>query len=499
MKNNNENTEELIINKLLQLLSKDVLKYIPSKILPAIISVISIPVFTNLFPPSEYGIYSLAMSTVNLISTITFGWIYDSIIRYYDEYTNEKESKNFFSNISILTIIIFSIVFLISLVITIFFLDQIKPYKYIIAFSILMFYSLTLMSISKRILRASRKSGVYSFMTVLLSLGKLLFVILFYEKLSFLGVSIIILGTLLMEILIVLISFYIIKPKININYFNKKFIKEIARYGFPLMAASACYWFLSVSDRYIIGIFRSTEEVGLYSISYNISSKSLTLVFSIISLAAFPLIVKAWNNHKKEYVEDLLSKIVKYYYILTVPIVSAIFIISPLLLEILASEKYLSGYIVMPWISLSILLRGVTTYLHYAWQLNKNTMSIFYLNLISAIVNIVINLIFVPKYGFIAAGISTFIAYLTYLVLAYRWSRDILKIDLITKELVKIIYASVFMLVPVSLLLINLESGILTFIYIVLVGSSFYFLILYFNGVLKSEIDLIFNKIMRRF
>lgn len=497
MKNNSENTEELIINKLLKLLSKDILKYIPSKILPAIISVISIPVFTNLFPPSEYGIYSLAISTVNLISTITFGWIYDSIIRYYDEYTNEKERQTFFSNISILTTIIFSIIFLILFVITIFFLDQIKPYKYIISFSVLMFYSFTLMSISKRILRASRKSGVYSFMTVLLSLGKLLFVILFYKKLSFLGVSIIILGTLLMELLIVLISFYIIKPKININYFNKKFIKKMARYGFPLMAASACYWVLSVSDRYIIGIFRSTEEVGLYSISYNISSKSLSLVFSVISLAAFPLVVQAWNNHKKEYVENLISKIIKYYYILTIPIVSAIFLLSPLLLKILASEEYLNGYIVMPWISLSIFLRGLTTYLHYAWQLNKKTLGIFYLNLISAIINLLINLVFVPIYGFMAAGISTFVAYLVYLVLAYRWSKDILKLNLITKELIKIIYSAILMLLPVYLLLINLNSSISTFIYIVLVGSLFYFLILYLNGVLKKEIDLLFEKIVR--
>ena len=47
-------------------LVKDLLRYFPSQIIPAVIAFVSIPLLTNLFPPSEYGDYRLVLAALAL-------------------------------------------------------------------------------------------------------------------------------------------------------------------------------------------------------------------------------------------------------------------------------------------------------------------------------------------------------------------------------------------------------------------------------------------------
>ncbi len=67
---------------------KDMVKYLPSQVVPGLVALVSIPVVTRIFPPGEYGNYSLAAATVMILSTL-FGWLPISVIRYYPAYERE--------------------------------------------------------------------------------------------------------------------------------------------------------------------------------------------------------------------------------------------------------------------------------------------------------------------------------------------------------------------------------------------------------------------------
>ena len=64
-------------------LFKDMGKYLPSYIVPAIVSFFSIPIITRLFAPKDYGNYILIMSTVSILSVITTVWLGASVIRFF--------------------------------------------------------------------------------------------------------------------------------------------------------------------------------------------------------------------------------------------------------------------------------------------------------------------------------------------------------------------------------------------------------------------------------
>jgi O-antigen/teichoic acid export membrane protein len=58
-------------------------------------------------------------------------------------------------------------------------------------------------------------------------------------------------------------------------------------------------WGLRVSDLFIIGLFRPEREVGIYSVSYNISSKSIELLVSMFLLGVSPILFRTWENEDR--------------------------------------------------------------------------------------------------------------------------------------------------------------------------------------------------------
>lgn len=485
--------DEKIIDGIFKKISKDVIKYLPSKVFPALIGLISLPIYTDIFPPEDYGIYSMIISAVGLISSSLFGWLAHGAIRFFDEYESEKES--FFSTIYGSFIILYIVSLILFALFLLFPITMGMNKKYLVTAAFLV-ATAALLRISRNILRANRNVNLYSFFTLILPAGKLILVIILNNYISFLGILILLLSTMIIEIILLLIFAIYFKPKINLFNIDKKLLKRILIYGIPLFLNSTIAWILSVSDRYLIGFLSSYNETGLYSISYSIGSQSLTLVFTSIMIGAYPLIIKAWNEYNKEYVESLISRLIKYFYIFCIPIVTALFVISPLLITLLASNEYYNGYLVLPWVGLGIFMSGLSQYVHKLWELKENTKKILMLNLIAAISNVILNIIFIPKFGFVAAGITTFISYTIYLLLAIYLVRNEFHINIFNKNLVLIIISAVIMLVPVKVLYNFLGDTIISFFIIVIFGASFYFILLYFFGVIKKEVIVIKNKII---
>ena len=56
---------------------------------------------------------------------------------------------------------------------------------------------------------------------------------------------------------------------------------EMAKYSFPLVIGNLAAWILSLSDRYILELFRGSHEVGIYSISYSVSQYTIMILISL--------------------------------------------------------------------------------------------------------------------------------------------------------------------------------------------------------------------------
>src|SRR5690348_6455620 len=56
--------------------------YLLARGLPGLIAFLSIPLFSRLLDPTEYGRYALVIATVNLLNALLFQWLRLSLVRY---------------------------------------------------------------------------------------------------------------------------------------------------------------------------------------------------------------------------------------------------------------------------------------------------------------------------------------------------------------------------------------------------------------------------------
>ena len=67
-------------------IGKDSTWYLVATVMTAFLGFLSIPIFTRIFTPSQYGIYSLVATSIALGSSLFFTWIMGATIRFYPEY-----------------------------------------------------------------------------------------------------------------------------------------------------------------------------------------------------------------------------------------------------------------------------------------------------------------------------------------------------------------------------------------------------------------------------
>ena len=71
----------------------DLGRYTPTLIIPPLMGIVAVAVYTRILDPVEYGYYTLVFTTAVFVQTVAFGWLNQSSLRYYQRYKNaEKES-----------------------------------------------------------------------------------------------------------------------------------------------------------------------------------------------------------------------------------------------------------------------------------------------------------------------------------------------------------------------------------------------------------------------
>jgi O-antigen/teichoic acid export membrane protein len=268
-------------------------------------------------------------------------------------------------------------------------------------------------------------------------------------------------------------------------------IKKYLYFGLPTLVNGTSYWFVTSVDRYIIGFFLGVLFVGYYAPAYSIG---MLLVFFIIPINFVLSVVlpKFFDENNINEVKNYLSHSLKYYLLIMIPSVVGISILSRQLLVILSTENIAEkAYFVVPFVAVSTLLYGITTLISQILLLVKKTKLIAIIWVIAAFLNLVLNIIFIPKFGIISAAIITFMSYLCALSLMWYFAFKEFKFAIDWSFITKSFIASVLM--GLTIKWINpsgLSSVVLSIILAIFVYGGLIFL---FKGVGKKEVNFILS------
>jgi O-antigen/teichoic acid export membrane protein len=87
-------------------------------------------------------------------------------------------------------------------------------------------------------------------------------------------------------------------------HFNRSDSRQIWTFALPFTIANLAFWTLTLSDRYIVELFRGSYEVGLYAIANKISSRTILLLVSLFILVPVPIVCRHLEERGRQATEE---------------------------------------------------------------------------------------------------------------------------------------------------------------------------------------------------
>jgi O-antigen/teichoic acid export membrane protein len=397
---------------------KDFGWYLAGSIIPMLAGFVRSIIYTRAFTPAEYGYYSLVFISYSYLSIAFYSWIISCFWRFYINYKNNNQQIHLYTN----TYTLFAICVLFLGGITLIWYISLDSalLKKLVLFCFLHFTTNELINLILIRIRIEGKALVYNTLQglrVLISFGLLLYMTFIMDfRIEAFVISNSIINVLL---LIIIISFTYKPVKFKLSYISAKHQKNLIIYGGLSIIVNLSIIILATSDRYIIKIFDNIDSVGIYNQVYNISNISIAAIVNVFMATINPLLLNELENNFRNS-DRLIKRFIGIYIYLLLPITVYLSLFSKQVSIILLGEKFRVGYMMIPWVMLSSLLYGLSqfheTILKFA---NAYRKIIIGFTTITAL-NIILNFIFVPAFGYKCAAITTFASYLALFIYFYH-------------------------------------------------------------------------------
>ena len=423
------------------------LTYMPSLFLPALTAFITTPILTRLFPPADYGYWALALSVSSFLVGLAVSGFGSAVIRFYPAYKAKSTLNIFFPTLVVSGGSVITVVAAVSSLILLLFKKYIPLALYpLLPIVIMIFIAQSIYTVFLSLIRAQGRSGSFTSFQLLLNYGSLGIGLLLVVGFGF-RVEGLLWGNFV--ILVLMLPFLIFRAikgvDIHPQHFHLPDALQIWQYAWPLTLASVAMWGLRVSDLFIISLFRPEREVGLYSVSYSISAKSIEILVSLSLLSMSPLIYGTWESEGREATEKTVTKFTRVYLILCLPAAVGLSVLAFPFVALLTAPDYHEGSRIVGFVVFSSFVWGLSDYAMLGLAIKQRAGRLGANVFIAACVHVGLQLLLVPRFGYVASAISTLVGYTVLLVLHILASRPHLTWQFPFSTLRNVMAASVVM------------------------------------------------------
>jgi O-antigen/teichoic acid export membrane protein len=205
---------------------------------------------------------------------------------------------------------------------------------------------------------------------------------------------------------VVLFTWFFKHYRVTPSLISRDLSVKMIKFGAPLLLSELAFLLISYSDRYLIVGYLGEQDLGLYSVGYNIAMYIGNIVLFSLQYSMVPISVQIYGDEGKEEVEVFLNKCLRYVLMAIIPMWFGYLAVSRELFIILASAKYAAAAVFSPLILLSYFLGAVSSVFDARLYLKKKTIITFLIEFSAIILNIGLNLVLLKKLGLMGASIS---------------------------------------------------------------------------------------------
>jgi len=367
------------------------------------ISFLTLPIFTRILSTSDYGITSVYSSYVSIFSIVfsldLVGVVQRAKFDFKDDY------DRFISSTLFLALLSFAIFSGVMIVFNGFFSEALGLEKWLLYFALIHSFFLFVQNfvfakfgVEYNYRKISMVQITNSIVGVLLSIVLILFV--FNNKRYF--------GRILGTALPIIVSGFILLAYIFIRgrkLINKTYWKYALAISVPLIFHGLAGIINDQFDRIFINKYIGSSQVGIYSFAYNIGL-IINVLWSSTNQAWGP-----WFFEKmaiSNYV--IIKKRAKNYRDFFTLAYVLILFLSPEIIKIMADKSYWVGLDIVPYIFMAYYFNLMYTF-EVGIEFNEKMTHLIPIGtILAAALNVILNIIFIPRFGYIAAAVTTVVS-----------------------------------------------------------------------------------------
>ena len=277
-----------------------------------------------------------------------------------------------------------------------------------------------------------------------------------------------------------------LKTKVKLEI--KKHLKPI----FLLFFSSIAITVFSILDTSMVGFIKDDVEVGYYTSASKII-RMIRDLFPAISTVMFARVSYYVGTKETQKIKEVTGQIFNLFYALSIPICMGFILLMKPILLLMCGSEFLPAVAVGQVLAPLVILSSISGYLSGAVLISFGREKIYmYVEVGAALLDIVLNFAFIPKYGALGAGIATLITELVMFIVFHISVKNEISGVKIKKALVQYIISSVIMALVVYMEIKYLPlSPILQILLGAVSGALIYFVILVImkNEFLQSSLN----------
>lgn len=199
------------------------------------------------------------------------------------------------------------------------------------------------------------------------------------------------------------------KGRCKVNYW-----KYAVSYNLPLIPYFLSTYILSSSDRLMIAYYCGEDKAGIYGIAYTMSAV-VNIIWSSVNATMIPTIYKRCEEKRMHTLSEFVIPIIMGYAAICVMIV----LMAPEVIAFLAPSSYGEGMYVIPSVVGGVFYMSIFSVFSNVIYYHKKPKYVMGAGVAAAVANFILNMIFIPTMGYLAAGYTTLTAYLIEVIWAY--------------------------------------------------------------------------------
>lgn len=377
--------------------------------LPKAATFVTLPLLTAFLTKEEYGSYDLIITIASLLLPAATLQIQTAAFRFLIDKRNDPEQEKaiisssfaFVVPVSVLTLAVYYVVTSILLSGSMDWVVRLLACGY--------YFVYTLSNEALQCMRGLGHNKQYSISCVLTAAMQLALTVLLiaFWRLGLRGAILVLLlagiVALVYQIAVVRLHRYI-----GLKSIDAKLVREMLAYSWPLVPNQLSGWVMRLSNRLVITIFMGAAANGVFAVAYKIPQ--------VIALGQNTFTM-AWQENAsiankdgdaKVYYSDMFDTVIRVSAGLTALIIAA----TPVLFMILVQGDYSDAYAQIPVLMFSMYWVWIATFFSGIYVAYKKTVNSGMSMTVAAIVNLVIDIVAVPRIGLYGASVAYLVSYM---------------------------------------------------------------------------------------